>query len=1560
MENYKKRKKKFRIVSFLMAVVLVISTWNVSAYAQEAENNNKQEIVINQGESKGPEEESGEAETEPVEVNGGRDTEKEETEKQESLQKEDIKTETEKNKEENFSETKNQEFAADEKSLTEEEGNAESKGNTEPEENTEFEENTESEEKTEDEDLEEKEEEETETLQEEELEKMATAAISKTVFASNTTTVTSAAQFNAAIANENVSHIVVNGDIGVLQPNSGDGPLIINHPLTIEGGILDLRYLGIVLGADLTLKDTKVNLRSLESNAIVANGYTLTLENVTRDNSTSNPENDPVIHLFCGGITGYDYENIPAPGDKGSIVIKGTSKLGNIYAGNLTHMKTMASKFVGDAEIIIDSTASGTIGNIYGCGGRESDGEGTGNVVYEGEAYEVTGDIQVTLYDVLVKKVIGYGNNINVSYSGKDYKREVTLENISSLHITGGKLNPASGSYFNNSDSDISIDAGGMLYIENFGDFSVGDFSGGGELVVGQTQQFGISGTATGRTTVYIKDKNYSGESGATASKNHTYIGAGRAQEDAFSFATYNGSTNNMPIFKENSTGGGFWTTKEELGEEEGGESENTEAIESIAFGQQRYEIDSSEFYIIIPIDVVYTNNGIELENIALEIKINDEELSVIDDDGTWLYENDYFTAFMSWDDLVIYNESETHIPEPGNYRLSFTVPAKYMKGQNQSETIETIIAFGDAVEEEEDIPITKPNIRKQFSWNGEEQTVISQGEGYSLTGTYKATEVGTYIATATLLEGYCWEDGSKEPWEISWEIEKAEIEIENVVIVQKFYDGTTAAQVESVTMQGLQNQEQLELGTDFTAYAVFEISEVGQKQKVTVTVSLKNTTKANHYVLKKSTFELPGQMIYKNIDKPIAMENLVWDGTEQIGVAESEGYYLSGIYKAMQPGNYEAVVTLLEGYCWKDGSEDALTITWSIAEAENIPENLWVSGVEENGYRYTGKPIKPEVKVYDGTVLLKEKIDYTISYKNNVNANMNEPSDTKTPPTIIITGKGNYSGKETIYFKIKPINIQEDGGITVENLLKSYNKKIQKPQPEVFYNGQKMKKNTHYTISYPSTAEGKEVYKDPGEYIIRIIGKGNYSGEKDVSFVIAEKEKILLSQARISSVSNQSYTGEKIIIASEDIKVTYKGQRIDSRFYEVICEDKDVGNATLTIRARDDIENNPYMGEKKIMFKITGTPIKNAVINGIPSSVIYTGKEITVDNHESFHNFSVTLNGKLVEPTDDQGKANYSITYSNNINKGTAIIIVTGKNQYTGSVKKTFAIRALNLASEEDKIKVGFQEDNDQYSGEMMQVPYVQGENKPKPIVKLGEITLTEGKDYTVSYRNHTMVTLQGSSKEPTVIVKGKGNFTGFIEEKFKIIQADIDSGITIEVADVIFKNRTNAYKSIPKLIDENGKVLCAGRDYLKTYTYCYQEKDGTQQSREVGAGDIPPVGTTIAVTVTGIGNYTGTITGEYRIVGYDIGKAKVSVVPQTYTGGKIILDKKDIAVTYGKDTLEYQEVNATGEKTGYKIIGYSDNLKTGTAKVYLKGTGDYGGVKTVKFKITSKKLKY
>ena len=80
---------------------------------------------------------------------------------------------------------------------------------------------------------------------------------------------------------------------------------------------------------------------------------------------------------------------------------------------------------------------------------------------------------------------------------------------------------------------------------------------------------------------------------------------------------------------------------------------------------------------------------------------------------------------------------------------------------------------------------------------------------------------------------------------------------------------------------------------------------------------------------------DAPGDSEPMLVDVPTAAEGLEYDGTEQAGVAEGEGYVLSGDVVATHAGDYVATVTPAEGYAWADGSEEPVDISWSIARRQ-------------------------------------------------------------------------------------------------------------------------------------------------------------------------------------------------------------------------------------------------------------------------------------------------------------------------------------------------------------------------------------------------------------------------------------------------------------------------------------------------------------------------------------------------------------------------------------------------------------------------------------------------
>ena len=90
--------------------------------------------------------------------------------------------------------------------------------------------------------------------------------------------------------------------------------------------------------------------------------------------------------------------------------------------------------------------------------------------------------------------------------------------------------------------------------------------------------------------------------------------------------------------------------------------------------------------------------------------------------------------------------------------------------------------------------PVIAPTAKTNLTYNGQVQTGVASGAGYTLSGTVTATDAGTYEATATLDSGYVWSDNSTEPKTISWSIGKkvpTASDFNITVPADSTYDGT-------------------------------------------------------------------------------------------------------------------------------------------------------------------------------------------------------------------------------------------------------------------------------------------------------------------------------------------------------------------------------------------------------------------------------------------------------------------------------------------------------------------------------------------------------------------------------------------------------------------------------------------------------------------------------------------------------------------------------------------------------------------------------------------------
>ncbi len=358
----------------------------------------------------------------------------------------------------------------------------------------------------------------------------------------------------------------------------------------------------------------------------------------------------------------------------------------------------------------------------------------------------------------------------------------------------------------------------------------------------------------------------------------------------------------------------------------------------------------------------------------------------------------------------------------------------------------------------------------------------------------------------------------------------------------------------------------------------------------------------------------------------------------------------------------------------------------------------------------YTGsKQYQSLTLTYNG-IVLKNGTHYTLSYKSNTNAGT---------ASVTITGKGNFNGSKTLKFKIWDRNINELDITASKSLGYTGNKR--EPSVTVKYGSKTLKKNTDYKVTYSNNV-------NVGTGKITVTGIGNYTGTKVLTFEITKRN---ITSVSVKGLEEKKYTGGKL---TQSLKLTYAGNTLKNGTHYKLTYANNVkaGTASVTITG---IGN--FYGEKTLTYKIARRSISKLTYNKV-SNYTYTGKAITP---------SITIKyGKttLVKDTD------YTVAYSNNVKAGIATITITGKGNFAGTKKITFSINKRSIASATVEGLA-----SKAYTGKKLYQSLT---------LTYNEMTLKNGTDYTLSYKNNTAI------GKATVTIAGKGNFNGSKTLTFKI----------------------------------------------------------------------------------------------------------------------------------------------------------------------------------------------
>ena len=474
----------------------------------------------------------------------------------------------------------------------------------------------------------------------------------------------------------------------------------------------------------------------------------------------------------------------------------------------------------------------------------------------------------------------------------------------------------------------------------------------------------------------------------------------------------------------------------------------------------------------------------------------------------------------------------------------------------------------------------------------------------------------------------------------------------------------------------------------------------------------------------------------------------------------------------------------LLTFYC----SETSYAYDYAIEH--NIPVNTVNINVPNNGkYPYTGKEISPSVIVSISGMTLTQGKDYTLQYSDNINVGT---------ALVTVTFIGDFDGLPEIG-KIFSIVRQDVSNLTVEYVEDNvYSGEEIRPAVVVKNGDIVLVEGVDYTITYSSKLGTGTMY-------FTIKGIGNYTGSQDYYYNITRRD---IGEARVSTIPDSVYTGEEICPIPT---LTWNGFMLEYGIdYDIQWFDNvNTGFGTMVIYGLGN-----FKGTIRLQFRIFGKDISSVTVSEIADQE-YTGKAITPK-------VTVTVDGKtLIENVD------YTVEYRNNIESGTASIIISGMGNYSGVTARTFRIYKNSVYS----FTV--------FSETQMTATYDGTPLKPEMEVYFGTELLTEGVDYTVRLENNI------NAGTATVTICGIGRFEGERSYDFTILPCEFAS----DDISVSGSTQYNGSAIEPQVtVYKNSKRLENGTDYTVTYF----------NNIEVG---------TAYLTVEGIGNYIGTVNVEFEI---------------------------------------------------------------------------------------------
>ena len=842
----------------------------------------------------------------------------------------------------------------------------------------------------------------------------------------------------------------------------------------------------------------------------------------------------------------------------------------------------------------------------------------------------------------------------------------------------------------------------------------------------------------------------------------------------------------------------------------------------------------------------------------------------------------------------------------------------------------------------------TAPTAQENLTYTGQEQALITAGMTDHGTMRYSLTENGTYsqdIPTGTDAGAYTvWyrvigdaNHNDTAPASVAVRIGKKPLTITGVTVAPKPYDGTTNADISSVTFDNVT----LNRGTDYTVTASFDDAGVGSGKNVTATVTLMEQV-AKNYVLEQSSFPTTG-----NITKAAAPDFTketaltIVNGHEktytvtlptlptletpkeygaptyELGeIKLNDGYYTDGA----KVENGKLTLPIQKNDVKTTGSVGTATVVIKSTNYENITLTVNVSAVNKIKPTPVGEITASEITY--GDTLSKSKISGKMKDPNTgyeVNGTFTWMDGTVKPDagsnnaTWTFTPDASYGGKYTTNNGTATVTVNRKtvtvSGITASDKDYDGNTNVVLDYSAVTLCG--VLENDTLTVTATGTLESAGV----GEQQKVKISNFKLGGDSAANYVLAESGNqtettatITAKEVTVTITSNGGTYGSVVAAAANlsgavdgenvPVTLTYIGNNYSSATVPV-----NVGSYTVTASIAN--KNYTLTGKTTADFVITpkavtvsGITAKDKVYDG-NTNVVLDYSAVTFGGVLENDTLTVTATGTLESAGVGERKvrisdltlggasaANYVLAESENQTETTATITakkVTVTITPNGGTYGSVTAAAANLSGAVDR------------------------ENVP--------VTLT----YTGNGYNDTAVPVNAGSYTVTVSISNSNyTLTGNTTADFVITPKAVTvSGITAN--DKVYDGTTNAVLDYSNAqfdgILENDKLTVAAKGV-------FEKAEAGKQN--VAISDLKLGGDSAA-------NYVLAESGNQTETTATITAKEVTVTPDNKSK---VYEEKDPKLTYivsgvlsGETLKGITLARAEGENAGeYDITGTAD----------------------------------